>query len=171
MVETVHSQRAKVYGGVGEHQMWAPWRTEERLARVSHDHTPPPLPTCLFNDNLITATDFKSDKLKKKPHTHSARHRVEKFAFSGCLEKKFGALCRPVFVRTVFLDSPVQIIATQMGCASPVTVATRAVGFETERPTTNGGEYCGMLCCGLESPRASLCTRPPLSQSKGYCTL
>lgn len=65
----------------------------KRLARVSHEHTPLPLPTCLFNNNLITTKDFKSDKLKKKYHTHSARHRVEKFAFSGCLGKELRGIC------------------------------------------------------------------------------
>lgn len=58
-----------------------------RLAGVSHGHTALPLPTCLVNDNLVTTTDFKSDKLKTKQDTlsktHSARHKVEKFVFSG----------------------------------------------------------------------------------------
>lgn len=44
-----------------------------RLAGVSHGHTALPLPTCLVNDNLVTTTDFKSDKLKKNK-TQSARH-------------------------------------------------------------------------------------------------
>lgn len=66
----------------------------QRLARVSHGHTPRPLPTCLFNDSLITTTDFKSDKLKTtKNKTHSARHKVEKFVFSGFSRKELGAIC------------------------------------------------------------------------------
>lgn len=32
---------------------------------------PFPLPTCLANGNLITTTDFKSDKLKTKQDTLS----------------------------------------------------------------------------------------------------
>lgn len=64
----------------------------KRLARVSHEHTPLPLPTCLFSNNLITTKDFKSENLKKY-HTHSARHRVEKFAFSGCLGKELKGIC------------------------------------------------------------------------------
>lgn len=77
----------------------------KRLARVSHEHTSLPLPPCLFNINLITTKDFKSDKLKKKNHTHSARQGREvcfQWLFG---ERTQGHLYRPIFVRSVFLDS------------------------------------------------------------------
>lgn len=64
----------------------------KRLARVSHEHTSLPLPPCLFNINLITTKDFKSDKLKKKI-TLTQQDRVEKFAFSGCLGKELRGIC------------------------------------------------------------------------------
>lgn len=56
---------------------WSDVRTmesREEVSRVSYGHTPLPLPTCLANDNLITTTDFKSDKLKTKQDTLSKTH-------------------------------------------------------------------------------------------------
>lgn len=131
-----------------------------------------PLPFPHAFSTTILSPQQTSNQTNLKKTTHTQQDTGQRSLLLVVVWKRsLGRLCRPVFVRTVFLDSPVQIITTQVGRASPVTLAPRAVGFETERPTTNGGEYCGMLCCGQESPRASLCTRPPLTQSKGYCTL
>lgn len=82
-------------------------REEKRLAGVSHGHTPFPCPHALSMTILSPQQTSKSDKLKTKQDTLSKTQGREVWFLvaGGKNNRTRGHLCRPVFVRTVFLDS------------------------------------------------------------------
>lgn len=127
---------------------WGGWSdmramgSREEVSRVSHGHTPLPPPTCLANDNLITTTDFKPDKLKTKQDTLSKTQGRE-VCFQWLLWRettKLGEhLCRPVFVRTVFLDSINTNCRHGVGrYPPPLLLALCMLGLSFLDPSTNG---------------------------------
>lgn len=66
----------------------------KRLAGVSHEHTPFPCPHAFpMTVSLPQQTSNQTNLNKNKNKTHSARHEVEKFVFSGCSGKELGAVC------------------------------------------------------------------------------
>lgn len=128
---------------------WGGWSdvramgSREEVSRVSHGHTPLPPPTCLANDNLITTTDFKPDKLKTKQDTLSKTQGRE-VCFQWLLWRettKLGEhLCRPVFVRTVFLDSANTNCRHGAGGGGPppLLLVLCMLGLSFMDPSTNG---------------------------------